>query len=449
MHHVDISTIKGKGFKIRFRANGVNSGDILHWYVDNIHVYGVCHSPETLAGHQNEFTTTLTWVAPTCGGGGPEPQWIHWDDGTNSNSIGTGGAVDFWIAARWDASQIVTLDGGSITKISFWPASAGTATFAAMIWEGPDPQTPVVNQPVPSFVNDQWNIVDLTTPHPIDISKELWIGMDVNASGGWPAGVDPGPQVEGYGNMIYWTGAWATLSSLNPSLTYNWNVQAYVEPSKKEAGAKSTALQIKPPVNNVKGQLLSTSGKPNTSSKTSSNNGSGLILPKAPMGSTVMGYNVWRTPDNLTTPFSKINLTLVNGLTYLDVHPSTTEPTTTWKYYVTAVFHDTLSIDPNSVLCEPPSDTITIMFPAVGINDLTNSSISMYPNPANDVLNIVSTNDVKTVEVLNYIGQTVYTNMNVNLKNIKLNVTGFKAGVYFVKVTTTSGIKTTKITVTH
>jgi hypothetical protein len=449
MKHIDISNVKGKAFKVRFRANGVNSGDILHWYVDNIHIYGVCHAPQTLAGVQNQFTTTLTWVAPDCptSGGGPPPQWIHWDDGVNYDAIGTGGAVDFWIAARWDAAQIVPLDGGSITKISFYPASTGSATYSAMIWEGPTPNAPVVNQPIPTVVNDQWNIVTLTAPHPIDISKELWIGVDVNASGGWPAGCDAGPEVDGYGNMIYWTGAWATLISLNPALTYNWNVQAYVEPTKKEAGARSSVINIKPPVNNLKGQTLGITGKTNTADNASFNSGSGLIIQDSPKGSQLLGYNVYSTDDNQTTPFHKVNLAGPVTSPYTHVHPITTEPTTTWRYFVTAVFQD--SLNPGPVLCEPSSDTITITFPAVGINDLTNSSITMYPNPANEVVNIVSTNDIKTIEVLNYIGQTVYTNNNVNLKNAKLNVTSFKAGVYFVKVTTTSGIKTTKITVTH
>ena len=90
-----------------------------------------------------------------------------------------------------------------------------------------------------------------------------------------------------------------------------------------------------------------------------------------------------------------------------------------------------------------------ITFPAVGINDLTNSSLSLYPNPANDVVNVVSTNDIKTIEVLNYIGQAIYTNKDINLKSLQFNVSSFQSGVYFVKVTTVSGIKTTKITVTH
>ena len=55
--------------------------------------------------------------------------------------------------------------------------------------------------------------------------------------------------------------------------------------------------------NNSKGQTLSTSGKVNTAGNTSSNHGSGRILPESPMGSQLLGYNIWRTPDNQTTGF--------------------------------------------------------------------------------------------------------------------------------------------------
>jgi hypothetical protein len=443
LKHIDISNVKGKGFKVRFRANGANSADMLHWYVDNIHLYGTCHSPETFAGHENQFTTTLTWTAPVCGKPGPSPQWIHWDDGVNADGLGlSAGTGDFWIAARWTPVQIVPLDGGSVTKISFFPSSAGTAAFRAKIWEGPMAANLVVDQPIASVTYGAWNEITLSTPHPIDISKELWIGIDINQTSGYPAGMDAGPAIDEYGDWIY-LGSWSTLVS--NGFNENFNIQAYVEPSKKEAGASPVILSqnyVANPNSNI-----SASGKKNTATNTSFNTGTGRIVPDAPMGSQLLGYNVYRTADNATAPFTKINTNVVSALTYLDVHPSTTEPTTTWKYKVCAVFQD--SLNPGPVLCEPCSDTITITFPAVGVNDLTSNSLSIYPNPANDLVNVVSTNDIKTIEVLNYIGQTIYNNKNVNLKTVQLNVSSFTSGVYFVKVTTTTGTKTTKITVTH
>jgi len=177
----------------------------------------------------------------------------------------------------------------------------------------------------------------------------------------------------------------------------------------------------------------------------------GVIQPPAPkapvsISTALDGYNVWRTDSTGLVPYYKLNTTgPVNATAYTDVIPLAAYGT--YHYYVTSIFNDTI---PNTFLCESPgSDTVTVQFPAVGIQEIGNGQISVYPNPANDVVNIVSTNDIKTIEVLNYIGQMIYTNNNVSLKKVQLNVTSFKTGVYFVKITTTSGIKTTKITVTH
>jgi hypothetical protein len=50
---------------------------------------------------------------------------------------------------------------------------------------------------------------------------------------------------------------------------------------------------------------------------------------------------------------------------------------------------------------------------------------------------------------MNFVGQTVYTNSDVAMKSAKINVSTFTPGVYFVKVSTSEGVRTVKITVTH
>jgi len=162
--------------------------------------------------------------------------------------------------------------------------------------------------------------------------------------------------------------------------------------------------------------------------------------------SALMGYNVYRTDGVLGTgPFSKINAAPVPGTTYVDTHPSTTEPGAVFKYFVTDVFNN--SVD-NSFLCEAASDTITVEWPAVGLNNLSGNQISIYPNPAKDLVNIESTSTIKTVEVMNFIGQTVYNNNSVENRKMQVNVSTLTTGVYFVKITTDEGTRTTKITVT-
>lgn len=90
-----------------------------------------------------------TWTKPVSTTVGPPPIWIHWDDSTNFTTVGTGGASDFDIAARWDAAQILALDGGAVTKIAFFPCSEGAAVFRIRVWQGVNAATLLVDQAVP------------------------------------------------------------------------------------------------------------------------------------------------------------------------------------------------------------------------------------------------------------------------------------------------------------
>ncbi|MEI7981205.1 MAG: carboxypeptidase regulatory-like domain-containing protein [Bacteroidota bacterium] len=85
----------------------------------------------------------------------------------------------------------------------------------------------------------------------------------------------------------------------------------------------------------------------------------------------------------------------------------------------------------------------------VGVPENGPQSIKVYPNPASDVVNVKSDFTIKSIEVLSFIGQTVYTQNNLDTKQIQLNVSSFGSGVYFVKLNTSEGVKTTKITVKH
>jgi hypothetical protein len=118
----------------------------------------------------------------------------------------------------------------------------------------------VVDQAVTApIVNDQFNEVTLNTPHAIDVSQDMFVGMDVNASGGWPAGCDAGPAIVGFGDMFNDGTGWVAMSQPPNSLNYNWNLAAYIEPAKKGALA-SPVILTQTPVNNPKGLNMSTSG---------------------------------------------------------------------------------------------------------------------------------------------------------------------------------------------
>ena len=77
----------------------------------------------------------------------------------------------------------------------------------------------------------------------------------------------------------------------------------------------------------------------------------------------------------------------------------------------------------------------------------TNSSsltedIVIYPNPATDLINISSINQISNVSIFNNVGQLVYEG-----NNIQINTSNFNAGVYIIKVETIRGIETQKVTI--
>jgi len=179
----------------------------------------------------------VTWMAPGTGGG----EWIHYDSGENNDSIGTGAAADFDVAIRYPASALQDYQGMSLYAMKVWPAQAGT--FSLRVWTGGSataPGTMVTDQAFTPEL-DVYNTVLLTTPVEVP-NAELWFGYRCNVTGGYPAGCDAGPQTEGFGNMIYFQGAWSTLTALAPSLTYNWNIQGYVGYSAPTAAPELTMV---------------------------------------------------------------------------------------------------------------------------------------------------------------------------------------------------------------
>lgn len=76
----------------------------------------------------------------------------------------------------------------------------------------------------------------------------------------------------------------------------------------------------------------------------------------------------------------------------------------------------------------------------VGIEDVDNVNVSVYPNPANDVLNIEG-EGIQKVELMDVNGRTVMTTANAG----SLNISTLAMGVYVVRVITNNGISTQKI----
>ena len=108
-------------------------------------------------------------------------------------------------------------------------------------------------------------------------------------------------------------------------------------------------------------------------------------------------------------------------------------------YDPTACYQVTTTCENGQV--SSPSDCAT----EVGINDVNvSNSFEVYPNPAHETVTVSTTMNAQKVEVLNYLGQVIYS-QSVSSNNFTLNVANYADGVYFIRISGNDGIATQKL----
>ncbi|MBK6963554.1 MAG: hypothetical protein IPH20_06290 [Bacteroidales bacterium] len=107
----------------------------------------------------------------------------------------------FSAAVRFTPTQLGQYNGNYLTKIRFFPYAEGS--FVMKVWTGDNAGNLVLSQPVTTISIVDWNEVSLNTPVLVSGTTELWFGYTVtHTSGIFPACVDVGPAVAGFGDMI-------------------------------------------------------------------------------------------------------------------------------------------------------------------------------------------------------------------------------------------------------
>lgn len=83
----------------------------------------------------------------------------------------------------------------------------------------------------------------------------------------------------------------------------------------------------------------------------------------------------------------------------------------------------------------------------VGVNENGEQAyVSMYPNPANSMMNLKANTEIKMVSITNNLGQLVYSGI-VGQQEFKMDISQFKTGMYIVRVETANGTATQKLMV--
>jgi hypothetical protein len=97
-----------------------------------------------------------------------------------------------------------------------------------------------------------------------------------------------------------------------------------------------------------------------------------------------------------------------------------------------------------------PVASLTVDVVAVGIAEPTKEHfVSVYPNPARNIINLKPYKTLKAdIQFVNYIGTTLIDLRETTISSTyKLDISGLKPGIYFIKINAEGGQQITKVVI--
>jgi hypothetical protein len=428
-------------FKVRFNAVGENSFDVISWGIDNINIYRECAPPTDLTGvyewnSGEDFGAQVCWEAPFIPG--PISEWIHWDDGTPTSTIGLTDGGTFFAAAKWDAGSLSDYDGTSITKMQI-AIGLDYTNVTLKIWTGPNAANLVFEQDVTSsIIANAWNEFELPTPIALDNSQDLYVGYSIaHGAGAGPALADAGPANAGYGDLLSTDGSsWVSMGN-EYGLNYNWNIQFYVT----EVSAAYTPATI------IDNTVFNNASIAMSSGSVAAD----FDAPSTEALRDITGFNVYRMSDEQSEYELYDVVDYVEGQTsycYYDAFPDVTAAMG-YNYKVTANYaSETDECESPAAMAQliPEDDFVYVLVTSID-NPEEAALTNLYPNPAQDNVTVTSNVPMSKVTVTNYIGQVVYTSEVFEATSIELNTSSYQAGVYLVRIDTETGVVTKQVVI--
>lgn len=95
-------------------------------------------------------------------------------------------------------------------------------------------------------------------------------------------------------------------------------------------------------------------------------------------------------------------------------------------------------------------DSVVVVPSVVGLQELTQNPIIIFPNPARDLVYISGDNQsISEIEMTDITGKTIYNNLHVSKSIYSINTSPFTNGIYVLKTKTALGSYINKIIVAH
>jgi len=77
---------------------------------------------------------------------------------------------------------------------------------------------------------------------------------------------------------------------------------------------------------------------------------------------------------------------------------------------------------------------------------LNENTLTFYPNPAKEKINIETSIDTKKIQLINITGQLIMEQITIG-KKTELCTAGFESGIYFIKVYSHDNVITRKLVI--
>jgi len=138
--------------------------------------------------------------------------------------------------------------------------------------------------------------------------------------------------------------------------------------------------------------------------------------------------------DNILLPDSNVNEPLSHGFIHYRIKPKTSLVLTDTIKNTAAIYFD--FNDP--VITN--TATTHVVLPTGIASYQSAENIQLFPNPAQSELNIQLTTAVEKIQVIDVLGKILFEKKTNNQQNLKINISQFQNGVYFVKAYSTQGV---------
>ncbi|MFZ4463369.1 MAG: carboxypeptidase regulatory-like domain-containing protein, partial [Bacteroidales bacterium] len=163
-------------------------------------------------------------------GGSPEATRetvLNWD-GDNADSLGLTAGGDWEVMAYFPASIVDPLSGEGITAVEVFIGDL-SSSFSLKFYDAGSPTLPGAVLYEQAFTPvDGWNTITLDEPVMLS-GADVWVGYSIfgQPAGTYPAGMDGGPAVLGFGDWVLLNGAWDNVGNYGFG---NFNIRAHVNP---------------------------------------------------------------------------------------------------------------------------------------------------------------------------------------------------------------------------